>query len=88
MTAQTKQKEIASEDQLGITRRILDKLQHLIGVPPMIDDPILKDAFEFEKRLKSGQETFLTPEESARWRDSIRLREESITRELQIRLQR
>jgi len=70
------------------TQSLLEEMQRLIEKIEMTQDPILKDAAEFRKRLEAGEEKFLSPEKSARWRESVRRQQDVIKKQLEAQLKR
>ncbi len=70
------------------TQRLKAEAQSLIEKIKMRQDPILKDAAEFRKRLQAGEEKFLSAEESAKWRESVRRQQDVIRKGLEAQLKR
>jgi hypothetical protein len=73
------------------TKRIraeIDSLLEKLRMREIGQDPILKDAFAFRKRLEAGDEKFLSAQDSAQWRDSVRRQRDSITKQFEARLKR
>jgi len=69
-------------------RSLLEETQHLIEKMKMTQDPIVKDAAAFRKRLQAGEEKFLSAEDSAKWRESFRQKQEAIRKQLEAQLKR
>ncbi len=69
-------------------RAEIDSLLEKMRMREMRQDPILKDAAEFRKRLQAGEEKFLSADESAKWRESFRQKQEAIRNQLEARLKR
>jgi hypothetical protein len=74
--------------ELKLLRRLFEKTRNLLGKIQMNQDPILKDAAEFRKRLQAGEEKFLSAEESAKWRESVRRQQDAIRKQLEAQLKR
>jgi hypothetical protein len=70
------------------TQRLRAKIQILLEKIDMRRDPILKDAAEFRKRLLLGEEKFLSAEDSAKWRESVRRQRDVITKQLGAQLEK
>jgi hypothetical protein len=75
------------QKELKLLRRMIEETRSLLDKTLMRAQYqcMLVDAAAFEKRLKAGEEKFLSPEESAAWRDSIRRRQDVITEQLEAR---
>jgi hypothetical protein len=69
-------------------RSLLEETQRMIETIQMNQDPILKDAAEFRKRLQAGEEKFLSAEGSAKWRESVRRQQDVIRKQLEAQLKR
>lgn len=60
-------KDVATKDKSRVLQEVVDKGSwNYIREKLMFDDPVLKAAKEFGKRLKAGEETLLSKEESDR----------------------
>src|SRR5260370_41471677 len=83
--AAVKDKRVQKE--LKLLRRMIEETRSLLDKTLMRAQYrcMLMDAAAFEKRLKAGEEKFLSHEESAAWRDSIRRQQDVITKQLEAR---
>ena len=75
------------QKELKLLRRMIEETRRLLDKTLMRAQyqMMLVDAAAFEKRLKAGEEKFLSTEESAAWRDSVRRQQDVITKQLEAR---
>ena len=70
--ADKSEKDIATAEKKGVSVLLTKGLRSFVREKLMFEDPVLKAATEFGKRLKAGEETLLSKEESDRELGTIR----------------